>query len=74
MDVRLYLPELGLWDWCNSGSDSSWYAAQSWDPAENYKQIRFHPALEFYFKAGGVSSNLMLLPVRCPFRPAGFVG
>ncbi len=55
MDVRLYLPELDMWDWCNSGNHSSWYASQSWDPAENYKKIRFHPALEFYFKAGGAS-------------------
>lgn len=55
MDVRLYLPELGIWDWCNSGNHSSWYANYSFDPAENYKKITFHPALEFYFKAGGAS-------------------
>ncbi len=55
MDVRLYLPELGLWDWCNSGNHASWYAAQSMDPAENLARITFHPALEFYFKAGGAS-------------------
>ncbi|MCE5198558.1 MAG: fucose isomerase [Armatimonadota bacterium] len=55
MDVRLYLPELDIWDWCNSGNHSSWYASQSYDPAENFKKITFHPALEFYFKAGGAS-------------------
>ncbi|HUW33007.1 MAG TPA: hypothetical protein VM223_15470 [Planctomycetota bacterium] len=55
MDVRLYLPEMDLWDWCNSGNHASWYAAQSWDPKENLKHVRFHPALKYYFKAGGAS-------------------
>jgi L-fucose isomerase len=55
MDVRLYRPELDLWDWCNSGNHSSWYASRSFDPAENFAKITFHPALEFYFKAGGAS-------------------
>lgn len=55
MDVRLYIPELDIWDWCNSGNHSSWYASQSFDPAENYKKITFHPALKYYFKAGGAS-------------------
>jgi len=55
MDVRLYHPDLDLWDWCNSGNHASWYAARSDDPAENFKTITFHPALEFYFKAGGAS-------------------
>jgi L-fucose isomerase len=55
MDVRLYHPDLDIWDWCNSGNHASWYAAQSFDPAENFKHIRFHPALSFYFKAGGAS-------------------
>ena len=55
MDVRLYHPELDLWDFCNSGNHASWYAARSWDAAENFKRITFHPALEFYFKAGGAS-------------------
>jgi L-fucose isomerase len=62
MDVRLYLPELGLWDWCNSGNHASWYAAQSMDPAENFARINFHPALEFYFKAGGASVEFNAKP------------
>lgn len=62
MDVRLYLPELGLWDWCNSGNHASWYAAQSMDPAENFRRITFHPALEFYFKAGGASVEFNAKP------------
>ena len=55
MDVRLYLPELDIWDWCNSGNHASWYAEQSFDPRENFAKIRLHPALKHYFKAGGAS-------------------
>jgi len=55
MDVRLYHPDLGIWDFCNSGNHSSWYAARSFNPEENFKKITFYPALEFYFKAGGAS-------------------
>lgn len=55
MDVRLYHPDRDLWDWCNSGNHASWYASQSMDPKDNFKKITFHPALKFYFKAGGAS-------------------
>ena len=55
MDVRLYRPELDLWDWCNSGNHASWYAAQSFEAKDNYDKITLHPALEYYFKAGGAS-------------------
>lgn len=55
MDVRMYHPELDLWDWCNSGNHSSYYASLSMNPADNFKKITFHPPLGFYFKAGGAS-------------------
>ena len=71
MDVRLYLPELGIWDWCNSGNHSSWYANYSFDPAENYKKIHFHPALEFYFKAGGASVEFDAGPAEMTFARMG---
>ena len=71
MDVRLYLPELNLWDWCNSGNHSSWYAARSWDPVENFKTITFHPALEYYFKAGGASVEFDALPGKMTFARLG---
>jgi L-fucose isomerase len=71
MDVRLYLPEYGLWDWCNSGNHSSWYASRSFDPAENYKKITFHPALEFYFKAGGASVEFDAAPGEMTFARLG---
>jgi len=55
MDVRLYHPAQDLWDFCNSGNHASYYAALSKNPEENFKKITFHPALEYYFKAGGAS-------------------
>jgi L-fucose isomerase len=71
MDVRLYLPELGLWDWCNSGNHASWYAARSFDPVENFKKIHFHPALSFYFKAGGASVEFDAAPGEMTFCRMG---
>ena len=71
MDVRLYLPEFGLWDWCNSGNHSSWYAKQSFDPVENFSKISFHPALEFYFKAGGASVEFDAAPGKMTFARLG---
>jgi len=55
MDVRLYHPDKDIWDFCNSGNHASWYASRSMDPKENFKKVTFHPALEYYFKAGGAS-------------------
>ena len=71
MDVRLYLPEKNLWDWCNSGNHSSWYAAQSSDPKKNYAKIHFHPALEMYFKAGGASVEFDAKPGEMTFCRLG---
>ena len=71
MDVRLYHPDLDLWDWCNSGNHSSYYAAQSFDPEENFKKITFHPALKFYFKAGGASVEFDAAPGEMTFARLG---
>ncbi len=71
MDVRLYHPDRDLWDWCNSGNHASWYAAQSFDPAENFEKIAFHPALEFYFKAGGASVEFDAAPGEMTFARLG---
>ena len=71
MDVRLYHPDLDLWDWCNSGNHASWYAARSGEAAENFKTITFHPALEFYFKAGGASVEFDAAPGRMTFARMG---
>ncbi|MEA3407680.1 MAG: fucose isomerase [Chloroflexota bacterium] len=71
MDVRLYLPERDIWDWCNSGNHASWYAKQSFDPRENFSKITFHPALEFYFKAGGASVEFNAAPGEMTFARLG---
>jgi len=71
MDVRLYHPDIDVWDWCNSGNHASWYAAQSFDPEENFKKITFHPALEFYFKAGGASVEFDAAPGEMTFARMG---
>jgi len=71
MDVRLYHPDKDIWDWCNSGNHASWYAAQSFDPVENFKKISFHPALEFYFKAGGASVEFDAAPGPMTFARLG---
>jgi len=71
MDVRLYHPDRDLWDWCNSGNHASWYAAQSDDPAENFRTITFHPALKFYFKAGGASVEFDAKPGPMTFARMG---
>jgi L-fucose/D-arabinose isomerase len=71
MDVRLYHPDLDVWDFCNSGQHASWYAEQSDDPAENFAKITFHPALSFYFKAGGASVEFDAKPGPLTFARIG---
>ncbi|OPZ90322.1 MAG: L-fucose isomerase [candidate division TA06 bacterium ADurb.Bin417] len=71
MDVRLYHPDLDLWDFCNSGNHSTYYAALSTDPAVNYRKVTFFPALEYYFKAGGASMFYDAAPGRLTFARLG---
>ncbi len=71
MDVRLYHPDRDLWDWCNSGNHASWYAARSFEPAKNFEKITLHPALEFYFKAGGASVEFDAAPGPMTFARLG---
>ncbi|RKY65300.1 MAG: fucose isomerase [Candidatus Latescibacterota bacterium] len=71
MDVRLYHPDLDLWDWCNSGNHASWYASRSDDPKENFAKVTLHPALELYFKAGGASVEFDAAPGEMTFARLG---
>jgi len=71
MDVRLYHPDRDMWDWCNSGNHASWYAAQSFKAEENFEKITLHPALEFYFKAGGASVEFDAAPGQMTFARIG---
>ncbi len=71
MDVRLYHPEIDVWDMCNSGQHATWYATRSADPAANFAQVRFHPALSLYFKAGGASVEFDAAPGPLTFARLG---
>jgi len=72
MDVRLYHPDKDIWDMCNSGNHSSYYASLSMKPEENFKKITFHPALEYYFKAGGASVEFDAAATSLTFARLGF--
>jgi len=71
MDVRLYHPDRDLWDFCNSGNHASYYAARSREARENFQKVTFHPALEFYFKAGGASVEFDAAPGPLTFARLG---
>ncbi|MFQ6133457.1 MAG: hypothetical protein ACE5R4_15550, partial [Armatimonadota bacterium] len=53
------------------GNHASWYAARSDDPQENFDKVSFHPALEFYFKAGGASVEFDAKPGEMTFCRLG---
>jgi L-fucose/D-arabinose isomerase len=71
MDVRLYHPDKDLWDWCNSGNHASYFAAQSLSAKKNFETISFHPALKYYFKAGGASVEFDAMPGEMTFGRLG---
>jgi L-fucose isomerase len=71
MDVRLYHPDLDVWDFVNSGQHATWYATRSDDPAANLARVTFHPALPFYFKAGGASVEFDAAPGPATFARLG---
>ena len=70
-DVRLYHPDLDIWDLCNSGQHATWYATRSNDPTANFERVTFHPALRFYFKAGGASVEFDAAPGPLTFARIG---
>jgi L-fucose isomerase len=71
MDVRLYHPDLDVWDLVNSGQHASWYATRSDDPEANLACVTFHPALRFYFRAGGASVEFDAAPGPLTFARLG---
>jgi L-fucose isomerase len=71
MDIRLYHPELDVWDFCNSGNHASWYVSRSFNPKDNLKKVTLHPALELYFKAGGASVSFDAGPGELTFARLG---
>jgi L-fucose/D-arabinose isomerase len=71
MDVRLYHPDIDVWDLCNSGQHATWYATRSDDPAANFAHVSFHPAMSLYFKAGGASVEFDAAPGPLTFARLG---
>ena len=61
MDVRHYDKDAGVMVFCNCGSQSTWYAGKSDDPAENLKQVSLYPCLPIY-AGGGAHVNYMAKP------------
>jgi L-fucose/D-arabinose isomerase len=53
-DVRHYDAEYDFWDLVNSGQHATYFAAKSFDPAENMPRVKLLPET-FYFPAGGAS-------------------
>jgi L-fucose isomerase len=71
MDVRLYHPDIDVWDLVNSGQHATWYATRSDDAAANFERVTFHPALSLYFKAGGASVEFDAAPGPLTFARLG---
>jgi L-fucose isomerase len=58
MDFRKAYIKEGFVDFCNSGNHPPFYAGLNQEnPEENYKHVRFHPAIESYFPGGGFSNE-----------------
>jgi L-fucose isomerase len=58
MDVRHYDKNEDVMVFCNCGSQSTWYAGRSDDPAENLKNVSLYPCLPIY-SGGGAHVNCM---------------
>jgi len=58
MDVRHYDKDEDVMVFCNCGSQSTWYAGRSDDPAENLKNVTLYPCLSIY-AGGGAHVNCM---------------
>jgi L-fucose/D-arabinose isomerase len=71
MDMRVYHPELDLWDLCNSGQHATWYATRTDDARANYERVTLHPAHPLYFRAGGASVEFDAAPGELTFARLG---
>lgn len=61
MDVRHWDQENEVMEFCNCGSQSTWYAAASDDFKENLAKVTLYPALDLY-PGGGCHVNLQTKP------------
>lgn len=53
-DIRHYDADDDVWYFANSGTHATFFAARSFDPAENLKKVTFYPEIPDY-PAGGAS-------------------
>ncbi|HEY3422981.1 MAG TPA: L-fucose/L-arabinose isomerase family protein, partial [Methanocellaceae archaeon] len=60
-DVRHYDADGAFFDLCNSGSQATYFAGRSRDPAVNLKNVELYPQ-GFYFPAGGASVRSIAAP------------
>lgn len=64
MDVRHWDEENQVLEFCNCGSESTWYAGRSDDPDENLKHVTLYPCLDIY-AGGGCHVNCQTAPGLC---------
>ena len=64
MDVRHWDEENQVLEFCNCGSESTWYAAKSDDPDENMNNVTLFPCLDIY-AGGGCHVNCQTAPGLC---------
>lgn len=64
MDVRHWDEENQVLEFCNCGSESTWYGAHSDIPEENMKHVTLYPCLDIY-AGGGCHVNLQTAPGLC---------
>lgn len=64
MDVRHWDEENNVLEFCNCGSESTWYGARSDVPEENLKHVTLYPCLDIY-AGGGCHVNLQTAPGLC---------
>jgi L-fucose isomerase len=65
-DVRHYDAEDDVWYFANSGTHTTFFAARSYDPAENLKHVTFYPEVSYY-PAGGASVQHFAAPGEITF-------
>ncbi len=65
-DVRHYEAEEDIWCFANSGTHTTFFAARSYDPAENLKHVTFYPEVSYY-PAGGASVHHFAAPGEITF-------
>ena len=64
MDVRHWDEENQVLEFCNCGSEATWYAARSNNPEENLSKVTLFPCLDIY-AGGGCHVNCQTAPGLC---------